>query len=149
MNLYDGGVTSPQGFRAAGICAGLKKNRKDMAMLMSTAPCTAAGTFTSNLVKASPVVWDQNIVKQTGCARAVVINSGVANACTGRQGDEYCLETARAAAKALGIRPEELGGEIPVKKLSDNDRMSFWNYLALHDQVSLRNEGRLEILEEG
>ena len=130
MNLYDGGVTSPQGFRAAGICAGLKKNRKDMAMLMSTAPCTAAGTFTSNLVKASPVVWDQNIVKQTGCARAVVINSGVANACTGRQGDEYCLETARAAAKALGIRPEEvllastgvIGRQLPMDTITEGVR---------------------------
>ena len=70
MNMFDGGVTAPQGFKAAGICAGIKKDRKDMAMLYSEKPCSLAGTFTRNLVKASPVVWDQNIVKMYGSAQA-------------------------------------------------------------------------------
>lgn len=108
MELFDGGVTAPQGFKAAGVCAGIKKDRKDMAMLASSRPCTLAGTFTSNLVKASPVVWDRDIVQKYGTAQACVMNSGIANACTGRQGDAYCLETARAAAKELGLRPEQV-----------------------------------------
>ena len=81
------------GDSAAGftICAGIKKGRKDMAMLFSSTDAVAAGTFTSNIVKASPVVWDQNIVRKYGSARAVVMNSGVANACTGEEGDRYCV----------------------------------------------------------
>lgn len=130
MEVYNGGVTSPQGFLAAGICAGIKKNRKDMAMLKSTVPCTLAGTFTSNLVKASPVVWDQEIVRQYGSAQACVMNSGVANACTGQQGDAYCLETAKAAADALGLQPEQvllastgvIGRQLPIETICNGAR---------------------------
>ena len=122
MNMFDGGVTAPQGFKAAGICAGIKKDRKDMAMLYSEKPCSLAGTFTRNLVKASPVVWDQNIVKMYGSAQACVMNSGVANACTGRQGNEYCMITARAAADALKLDPKQvllastgvIGRQLPI-----------------------------------
>ena len=120
--MFDGGVTAPQGFKAAGICAGIKKDRKDMAMLYSEKPCSLAGTFTRNLVKASPVVWDQNIVKMYGSAQACVMNSGVANACTGRQGNEYCMITARAAADALKLDPKQvllastgvIGRQLPI-----------------------------------
>ena len=87
MNYTDGGVTAPKGFKAIGICAGSKKDRKDMALIYSEVPCTLAGTFTTNLVKASPVVWDRNIVEKYGSAQAVLCNSGVANACTGAEGD--------------------------------------------------------------
>ncbi len=122
MELYDGGVTSPQGFRSAGICAGIKKGRKDMAMLFSSTDAVVAGTFTSNIVKASPVVWDQNIVRKYGSARAVVMNSGVANACTGEEGDRYCRRTAETAAQALGVKPEQvllastgvIGRQLPI-----------------------------------
>ena len=87
MKKISGGVTAPKGFQAAGIAAGIKKeNIKDMAMLYSTAPCAAAGTFTTNVVKAAPVIWDRDIVRGKGTARAVVCNSGVANACTGTEG---------------------------------------------------------------
>ena len=90
ITLYDGGVTEPQGFQAAGISAGIKKkDRKDMAMIYSVKPCVLAGTFTQNLVKASPVVWDQNIVRMYRSAQACVMNSGIANACTGLKGNEY------------------------------------------------------------
>ena len=130
MQLFDGGVTQPQGFYAAGICAGIKKNRKDMAMLYSKKPCTLAGTFTSNLVKASPVVWDQDIVRRYGSAQACVMNSGVANACTGEQGDAYCRETAQAAAQALGLKEEQvllastgvIGRQLPIDKICDGAR---------------------------
>ena len=130
MNIMEGGVTSAQGFKAAGICAGIKKERKDMAMLYSEVPCTLAGTFTSNLVKASPVLWDRDIVRQYGTAQACVMNSGVANACTGTQGDEYCRQSAEAAAEALGVSSNMvllastgvIGMQIPIDKICDGIR---------------------------
>lgn len=107
MKVINGGVTAAQGFQAAGIAAGIKKgNAKDMAMIYSTVPCKAAGTFTTNVVKAAPVKWDQQIVYHAPAAQAVVCNSGIANACTGEEGFGYCKKTAQAAAKILGI-PED------------------------------------------
>ena len=109
MKKISGGVTAPKGFQAAGIAAGIKKeNIKDMAMLYSTAPCAAAGTFTTNVVKAAPVIWDRDIVRGKGRARAVVCNSGVANACTGKEGMGYCRKTAETAAALLDIAAEEV-----------------------------------------
>ena len=109
MKKISGGVTAPKGFQAAGIAAGIKKeNIKDMAMLYSTAPCAAAGTFTTNVVKAAPVIWDRDIVRGKGTARAVVCNSGVANACTGKEGMGYCRKTAETAAALLDIAAEEV-----------------------------------------
>lgn len=107
MKVINGGVTAAQGFQAAGIVAGIKKgNAKDMAMIYSTVPCKAAGTFTTNVVKAAPVKWDQQIVYHAPAAQAVVCNSGIANACTGEEGFGYCKKTAQAAAEILGI-PED------------------------------------------
>ena len=81
MNIIDGGATSAKGFKAACTAAGIKyKDRTDMAMLVSEAPCVTAGTFTRNLVKAAPVLWDRAIVESGSEARAVVINAGIANA---------------------------------------------------------------------
>lgn len=108
MKIIEGGVTAARGFQAIGIAAGIKKGKKDMAMLYSTVPCRAAGTFTTNVVKAAPVKWDQNIVYHETTAQAVVMNSGVANACTGTEGYGYCLETARAAAGLLGISENQV-----------------------------------------
>ena len=105
MKIINGGVTAPKGFQAIGIAAGIKKGKKDMAMLYSEAPCAAAGTFTTNVVKAAPVKWDQNIVYHQETAQAVVMNSGIANACTGTEGYGYCEETAKAAAKRLNLDP--------------------------------------------
>lgn len=107
MKVINGGVTAAKGFQAAGIAAGIKKgNAKDMAMIYSTVPCMAAGTFTTNVVKAAPVKWDQQIVYHASAAQAVVCNSGIANACTGEEGYGYCKKTAQAAAEILGI-PED------------------------------------------
>ena len=75
----------------------------DMAMVYSQVPCKAAGVFTSNVVKAAPVVWDREKINTSPYIQAVVVNSGIANACTGRQGYAYCQETADAAAGALQI----------------------------------------------
>jgi len=108
MNIISGGVTAPNGYQAAGIFAGIKKEKKDMALIYSTVSCVAAGTFTMNVVKAAPVKWDQEIVYNGKSAQAIVINSGVANACTGAKGYEYCLETAKAAAELLEISEQEV-----------------------------------------
>ena len=126
MEKIAGGATAAKGFQAASCAAGIKKNGiPDMAMLYSTAPCTAAGTFTTNIVKAAPVLWDRNIVQGSGTAQAVVINSGVANACTGQEGYESCRKTAQAAAGVLQIAENEvfvastgvIGQQIPTDKI--------------------------------
>ena len=126
MDIRDGGVTSPKGFMAAAAAAGIKyQGRDDMAMIFSKAPCRAAGAFTTNIVKAAPVKWDQHIVYDCGTARAVVCNSGIANACTGPEGMESCRQTALAAAKELGTEPDEvlvastgvIGMQMPTDRL--------------------------------
>ena len=105
MEQIQGGVTSAKGFEAASAAAGIKyQNRTDMALIYSTVPCEAAGTFTSNVVKAAPVIWDRDIVRKSSAkVQAVIVNSGIANACTGKEGLAICSETAEAAGKALGI----------------------------------------------
>ena len=94
MNIINGGVTAAKGFKAAVCQAEIKyKNRTDMAALISETDCKSAGTFTTNLVKAAPVIWDRELVYGSNTARAVIVNSGIANACTGQQGMDYCYET--------------------------------------------------------
>ena len=109
MEFITGGVCAPKGFQAAGIAAEIKyRDRNDMAMLYAEAPCTAAGVFTKNVVKAAPVLWDKEIVKKGAPVHAVVMNAGVANACTGEQGKRDCAETAKEAADALDLAPEQV-----------------------------------------
>lgn len=105
IKKIDGGVTAPKGFKAASIRAGIKKSstKKDMALVYSEAPCQAAGVFTTNVVKAAPVKWDYKVVHESKFAQAVVVNSGVANACTGTEGYGYCVDMAQKAADLLGI----------------------------------------------
>ncbi len=103
MKMFEGGVTAAKGYKAGGIYAGIKKKRKDLAMVYSVVPAKGAGVFTKNMVKAAPVLWDMKLIKESSFIQAVVINSGVANACTGKVGDENNLLMAQAAAKALNI----------------------------------------------
>ncbi len=104
MKHIEGGVTAAKGFKAASAAAGIKyKDRKDMAMIYSQVPCKVAGTFTTNIVKAAPVKWDQDVVANSPYAQTVVVNAGIANACTGAEGLGYCKETAEAAAECLSI----------------------------------------------
>ena len=127
MEIIKGGVTAAKGFEAASTAAGIKyKDRTDMALIYSQAPCVAAGTFTKNVVKAAPVKWDQQVVGSGAKVQAVVVNSGIANACTGAEGFGYCKDTAVAAAKALDI-PEDggligstgvNGKQMPIDKLT-------------------------------
>lgn len=127
MKIIEGGATAAIGFLAASAAAGIKyQNRQDMALLYSKSPCVSAGTFTTNLVKAAPVKWDKNQVASGASAHAVVINAGIANACTSTEGMEYCKETARAASRALNI-PESsvlvastgvIGMQLPMDKIT-------------------------------
>ncbi len=104
MEIINGGVTAVKGFKANGLNAGIKNNvKKDMALIYSEAPCKVAGTFTTNKVQAAPVKWDKMIVEESEMAQAVVINSGVANACTGAEGYEYCRQMAAGVAAKFNI----------------------------------------------
>ena len=151
MVILEGGVTAAKGFQAAGCAAGIKKNgNMDMAMIFSKAPCILAGTFTTNVVKAAPVLWDQERVEK-GSGRAVVVNAGVANACTGKEGMDYCLKTAEAAAEALGISSDEvllastgvIGQQLPIDKiLSGVKTLS----LSLSDTIGAGNDAATAIM---
>lgn len=132
MEIITGGVTAAKGFWAAGVEAGIKyQNRKDMAMVYSKTPCRAAGVFTTNVVKAAPVLWDKEVVESEWEAQAIVVNSGIANACTGKLGYEYCRETAGAAADALETSPQSvlicstgvIGMQLPMEKMTEGVRM--------------------------
>ncbi len=127
MKQIEGGVTAAKGFEAAGVEAGVKyQNRKDMAMIYSKVPCKVAGTFTTNIVKAAPVQWDKQIVEHSAFVQAVVVNSGVANAATGRQGLECCKTEAEYTGKLLGIPTDAvlvastgvIGNQLPVDKIT-------------------------------
>lgn len=99
-----GGVNAAKGFMANGLNAGIKNNvKKDMALVYSEKPCVAAGVFTTNKVKAAPVKWDYNVVYNSPYAQAVVINSGVANACTGEEGYGYCMDMAEAVGNEMQL----------------------------------------------
>lgn len=126
MKKIDGGVTAAQGFEAAAVAAEIKyKNRTDMAIVYSQTPCKAAGTFTTNVVKAAPVKWDQKVVAESAFAQAVIVNSGIANACTGAEGMAYCQETADEAGKVLGIPADSvlvgstgvIGKQLPIDRI--------------------------------
>ncbi len=104
MKVIEGGVTAAKGFQAAAAAAEIKyQGRTDMALIYSEKPCKTAGTFTTNVVKAAPVKWDRAVVESKVKSQAVIVNSGIANACTGEEGMTYCRETAKEAAKVLGV----------------------------------------------
>ena len=132
MKIIDGGVTAAKGFKAAAAAAEIKyKGRTDMAMVYSEVPCVAAGTFTTNVVKAAPVKWDQDIVYNHPSAQVVICNSGIANACTGAEGYGYCKETADAAAEILGVAADSvlvastgvIGMQVPIDRIKNGVKM--------------------------
>ena len=109
MQIIDGGVNAPKGYEASGVEAGIKyENRKDMALVYTKEAASVAGTFTTNVVKAAPVVWDKEVVESGKSVHAVVLNSGIANAATGKEGKEYNYEMASEIAKVLDVLPEEV-----------------------------------------
>lgn len=128
MEKIQGGVTAAKGFSAASAAAGIKyAGRKDMALIYSGIPCTAAGTFTTNVVQAAPVKWDKKIVKESAAVHAVVVNAGIANACTGEEGLSYCRQTAERTAEMLKIPADSvcvastgvIGQQLPMEKIAD------------------------------
>ncbi len=127
IESISGGVTAAAGFKAASCAAGIKyRGRADMAMIFSDAPCAVAGTFTTNVVKAAPVIWDRRIVQTVKAARAVVVNAGIANAATGPDGLAMCAGTAAAAAEALDIPADSvllgstgvIGPQLPLDRIT-------------------------------
>lgn len=126
MKEVQGGVTAAQGFMAAAAEAEIKyKDRKDMALVFSKVPAVSAGVFTTNMVKAAPVLRDMRLIKEKEKAQAVVLNSGIANACTGKEGDEANEYMAQQTADVLGIEKElvltastgVIGMQLPKEKL--------------------------------
>ena len=126
MYTIDGGITAAKGFKASSCAAGIKyEGRTDMAMIWSDAPCTTAGVYTSNLVKAACVQWDKAVTASDEKVSAVVINAGIANACTGELGLQYCEETAKAVSEEKGIPVKGtlvastgvIGKQLPIEKI--------------------------------
>lgn len=106
MNIINGNITSPKGFSASGIHAGIKKAKKDMAVILSEKLCSAAGCFTTNKVKAAPVIYDMKTVKNP--VKAVVVNSGNANACTGDRGLKDAEDSAAFLGELSGVKAENI-----------------------------------------
>ena len=132
IKVIGGGVTAAKGFEAAAAAAGIKyQGRTDMALIYSEKPCKTAGTFTTNVVKAAPVKWDRAVIESGVKSQAVVVNSGIANACTGAEGMRYCEETAEETAKALGVEKEGvlvgstgvIGMQLPMDRVKAGVRM--------------------------
>jgi len=127
MQIIDGSVTVSKGFSANGVACGIKKRKKDMALVVSEVQCSFAGSFTTNLVKAAPVLWDQKLVASQDHVKAIVINSGNANACTAEQGLKDTEATAAYAGSVLGCEAEEvlvcstgvIGVPLPMDKVKE------------------------------
>lgn len=123
--IENGSVTSAKGFKAAGIFCGIKRRKKDLALIFSELPCTTAGTFTLNKVKAAPLLISQNAIKKSNYAKAILVNSGNANACTGEEGYKDALNMQKWCADKLNISEDEvlisstgvIGQKMPMDKI--------------------------------
>ena len=123
--IDDGTVTLPKGFYGAGDHVGIKKEKKDLALIYSEVDALAVGTFTQNVVKAAPVLWDKMVVENYDSARVIAINSGVANACTGDEGIYNNELFASKVADNFGVKKEEvlicstgvIGKQLPMDKI--------------------------------
>lgn len=108
IHEIEGGICAALGFQASGLHTGLKKAKKDMALIYSETACSFAGAFTQNTVAAAPVVYDRKIVKNSKSVQAIIVNSGNANACTGLQGLEDASTMAHCVADEMGIKGENV-----------------------------------------
>jgi glutamate N-acetyltransferase/amino-acid N-acetyltransferase len=123
--IENGTITSVQGFKAAGMHCGLKKRKKDLALIYSDVPCNAAGTFTLNKVKAAPILISKKLIENKNKVKAILVNSGNANACTGEQGNNDALALQKYCAEMLDVNQEEvlisstgvIGQFMPVEKV--------------------------------
>jgi glutamate N-acetyltransferase/amino-acid N-acetyltransferase len=126
MNITEKALV-PLGFKAAGAHVGLKKQKKDLSLIASEFPCTAAGCYTTNTVKAAPVLWDIKITESGKAVRGIVTNSGNANACTGKKGCDDTEKMAEAYAGALNCGKNEIlvcstgviGVNLPVEIITE------------------------------
>lgn len=125
--IENGTVTSPKGYKGAGLHIGIKKKNKDFALIVSDVEAKSAGTFTTNMVKAAPVLWDKKIVEEYDNVKAIAINSGIANACTGDLGIKSNEEFASIVGNTLNVDKEKvlicstgvIGKQLPTKPISD------------------------------
>lgn len=126
MKIINGGICAPKGFLASATEVNIKyKNRTDMAMIFSKVPAISAGVYTTNLVKAAPVLWDRKITDSEVDVNAIVINSGIANACTKDEGMEYCKQSAKKASDKLGVGESSIllastgviGMQLPIDRI--------------------------------
>ncbi len=106
--IENGSITSVKGIKAAGIHAGLKRKRKDLALIVSEQPCSVAGTFTLNKVQAAPLLVSKKVIAKGGKVKAILVNSGNANACTGERGYNDALKSQKYCAKKLGVEQDEV-----------------------------------------
>lgn len=119
------GITAPKGFKSAGIHCGIKKSKKDLALIYSELPATAAGVFTTNKVLAAPVLVCKEFLNSSDSFHAIIINSGNANACTGKLGLENAYKMADEIAKRLKIKSNQvfvsstgvIGEQLPMDKI--------------------------------
>lgn len=132
MRAIEGGVTAASGFVAAGIHCGLKPNKKDLALIVSECPAATAAMFTTNQFPAAPVLFDKAQLQKTRYCSAIVVNKGVANACTGERGLQDAQTTAEKAAAALKLPVEQvlvastgvIGRFLPMDKISQGIEMA-------------------------
>lgn len=126
------GVTYPRGYRAAGVAAAVKyPSRKDFALVVSDMPAAVGGVFTTNAVAAAPVRYDREVVRR-GRIRAISVNTGIANACTGAKGEENVAKTAQLVADALGIEKSDvavcstgvIGVNLPMDRIAEGVRLA-------------------------
>jgi glutamate N-acetyltransferase/amino-acid N-acetyltransferase len=123
--IENGSITSVRGIKAAGINCGIKKQKKDLALIYSEVPCNTAGTFTLNKVVAAPLVISKEIINKKKKVRAILVNSGNANACTGEKGLANAVKMQQYCAEKLGLQPDEviisstgvIGQQLPMQKL--------------------------------
>lgn len=108
MQKIDGGVTAALGFTAAGVQCGIKMGKKDLCLVVSECPAATAGMFTTNQIAAAPVIFDKAQIQKSPYSSAIVVNSGIANACTGERGMQDCRTTAQKTAEVLSIKPEDV-----------------------------------------
>lgn len=132
LKTIAGGICAPLGYLASGIHAGIKKSKKDIALIVSGAPAAAAGVFTLNRTKAACVVVDEKQLREAGRASAIIVNSGNANACTGARGMADALRTQQITAAALGIPASQvlvsstgvIGRYLPMAKIGRGIRQA-------------------------
>ncbi len=127
MKVIEGSITAPKGYKATGNHVGVKRKRRDLAIIYSEVPANAAAGFTTNVVKAAPLLWCEQIINNNLPVRAIVVNSGNANACTGELGIKHVEIMAETLANCLDTTKEEvlvsstgvIGVNLPIEKILD------------------------------